>query len=387
MYGDQSVSSNILLALNGLSTWAITRVSGERTEAGKEEYLISLLLASWRSNRASICALGNLGLIQFVTSTESSSNSSSIGVSLKCDVIRTFQYRQTRTWGPKCFLLRTFFAVASLCLLSNVHVNAQPATASYRLAETVINDGTSDSIRLNYELGSIMLNHGDSSSRILFVATNQDSTFQTYFRTNNFLTTSAGDSLSFFRYASFIGFDYPKEVDITDQSNPSGYDTAKFMRYDSLMLQLIIAHGLWTSPSTTMFDEISYVFDIIELRRASDDSVIARIDTLHCYRDDRGRLEYTVYPLEQGQVRRVSLADIPTSTPIYLTAVQSCSLPPGASIARCEYNHEIIGSPDGKDINLADPRMKGFDRLDPYDVLKNPDAQINHNFRPYRPRY
>lgn len=263
--------------------------------------------------------------------------------------------------------------------------HSQVNNSKYRLAVSHLNDHSLDTIAINYEFGSVKQILTDQIIPIEFERLVPDSTFDSYFKSRPFKVSTSSDSISFFRFASFPHNEINEELDITDPNNPSGYDTAKLFPNARAMAQKIRNTGLYIKPPMSFFEPMSFVFFVVELHRKSDDKLLQTIDTLHCFRDPDGQFRYTIYPFCKGQTRVASIGNLTHGVPMYLTVHRYSSLPVGAMFVNNELMTEITGRPDGMDLNLDGERSSPIDRLDPFNIIYNPNGKLNPFWKPYRP--
>lgn len=234
-----------------------------------------------------------------------------------------------RTW--------ILFAMLILPLIASSSRNSygQGDTVKYRLCLSLLGDST----LIRYELGSLGFTHSGTTQYLQFADT-LPGTLGAFYRTRNFRVLANSDSISLFRYASFDDKHAPGSFDVTDTNNPSGFDTAKLIQNASDIASRYVDTEFYVHPNASSFTTGSTIQYIVELRRASDDYVLGRIDTLACFLDAAGKLKYTFYPYVAGNVRIVSLASVSTNTDVYLTVARSTSLPTGSSIVHDDLTNE-----------------------------------------------
>lgn len=144
-----------------------------------------------------------------------------------------------------------------------------------------------DSTEFLYNLSYIQL-RPISGERYIDFAPAVDSNYTDWLKTVPFLGDGNSDTLSFMRYFNYSNTKYATGVD---------------------------AHNTLTTDPT-LFPSSANVKYILEMRRASDDSVLYALDTVNCYVNTKGKLRYTT--TNNSPVIRMLRRTIPANTPVYL---------------------------------------------------------------------
>ncbi len=226
-------------------------------------------------------------------------------------------------------------------LLSSTLAFASSDTVKYRLVQSWL----PDSSMIRYELGSICHYGGGATTYIGFADT-FGSNFATTWRSNNFTINGTNDSVSFFRFASF---DNQYVVDgLVPDTTTNPMDSALSALINA-SLSRYIDTGFYIHPAPSSFSATSIILYVVELRNASNDSILENLDTLECFLNDSGRLRYCA--LGDRQKRLCSLYGIPNGTNVYLNVERYSSLPQGSHIIADDYVVEGHNNPYGDSLH------------------------------------
>ena len=179
---------------------------------------------------------------------------------------------------------RSFLVLALILSVSFLtrSVSAQPDTISkYRTLCGMLNDSSF----LQYTFGGLKQKKSGVTYHIDFANNYGDTLSASYIKSNSFASDGTDDTL----YIS-------RQVDFDDKYTPSlNYaDTLSDHVRDSLFAAVgYLVFNKEVSPNSSYFDNNSYVKFLIELRKTSDNSVLAVLDTAKCYKNGAGKLRYT----------------------------------------------------------------------------------------------
>ncbi len=221
--------------------------------------------------------------------------------------------------------LKTLFLVVAgtiVLLPAQVWGASSPDTIVYRLRTTILTDST----MFRYEIGSIQLLQS-GGYRFLGFQNPAGLDPDDYWTTDSFYIESDADSVQFARFASFDNKDYIPTVDI-DTGNPAAVDSIYHLfrnHYDTLNVR----------PNSSSFGASSSLMYIVELRKNSDHSLLASLDTLKCYLNAAGELRYQNYP-SSFNLRKVWLG-ANQGVEVYLKVHVLYNLPPTSSILAYTY--------------------------------------------------
>ncbi len=172
-------------------------------------------------------------------------------------------------------------------------VFAQSDTVESRSVTSKIGDSAS----IRYHLGALCLEQSGVKQFLHFKNTRPSSELPLNYQTRDFTITTGTPTLSMFRFARFDG-------------------------------------------SSSLLNATTTILYIVEICNSTTGAVLARVDTLACYVDDKGALGYTTYP-PSNQYPHCNLSTIATGTRVYARLERIASLPPGVTI-HDEPDAEII---------------------------------------------
>ncbi len=172
-------------------------------------------------------------------------------------------------------------------------VFAQSDTVESRSVTSKIGDSAS----IRYHLGALCLEQSGVKQFLHFKNIRPSSELPLNYQTRDFTITTGTPTLSMFRFARFDG-------------------------------------------SSSLLNATTTILYIVEICNSTTGAVLARVDTLACYVDDKGALGYTTYP-PSNQYPHCNLSTIATGTTVYARLERIASLPPGVTI-HDEPDAEII---------------------------------------------
>ena len=178
-------------------------------------------------------------------------------------------------------------------LLIATKVFAQTDTVESRTVTSWIGDSTS----IRYYLGALCFEQDSAKQYLHFKKILNHSALPLYYQTRDFTITKSTASLSMFRFARFDG-------------------------------------------NATLLNATSTILYIVDICNSANDSVLARIDTLACYIDAKGKLGYTCYPTS-NEYPHCNLNNIRVGTSVYARLERIASLPPGVAI-KDEMDSQLI---------------------------------------------
>lgn len=213
-----------------------------------------------------------------------------------------------------CICLSSLITSTSLAISDTVH---------YRMLIGTLADST----RVQYEIGSFGLIQNGSIRYLKFnTATELPGT---YFETERFgITSTTTDSIVFIAFVNYddASFDLGSDAD-------SG--SAAFFEYAADIADHY--EDLFISPNPTYFNSSSSILYILELRRKSDNTVLARLDTTKCYLNESDKLVYSNFPSSiSTRIRKIT--NVSVGDTVYFAVKIIRNLPTGDFIGY-DYTH------------------------------------------------
>ncbi len=220
--------------------------------------------------------------------------------------------------------------VLAIALLSSVYSLKDSAAQSgdsiqYRTLRSILPDSTI----FSYRIGEIGLLQSTGSSYLGFVAAPWTSPASDFLVTNSFIVADSSDSLSFYRVMNFdskgVLF---TDVDIT---TPGAQADSVIAAWETILSAKTI------TPDTASFASSSSVRYIVELRRASDNAVLLRLDTVTCYANGGGKLRFsTTRNTASHRIECIGSAGMGTLA--YVAVRMSSVIPLGSSFTHYPYS-------------------------------------------------
>ena len=220
--------------------------------------------------------------------------------------------------------MQAFYAgfLTSLILLSAGNPQVAKANGSdsvgVRVMQTTLLDGTI----VRYIWGPVELG---SRSSINYVKMSPDTTGAF---PNNFLKTVAfqigsNDTIEFSRFCSFDSSDHPINGGISTSTQLDSLVAAWRGHYNSREFH----------PSSSYWNSASTIRYVVELRRASDDSVLWNKDTTSCYLNGAGHLRFQNYPKSYNMRFIFNAGSRWTGITAYFCVRSIVSLPTGSTLS------------------------------------------------------
>lgn len=210
-------------------------------------------------------------------------------------------------------------AILLLGLMSCPRADAQSDTVEYRLVRSMITDST----RVRFELGSVGFKHASDVRYLRFVDT-LPASINTFYRTDTMTVSGSSDSICFFRFASFDDKNAIGPIPCGEIGSAS-WDSAL-----TILKHRYVDSNITVSPDTSVFNLSSTIRYDLEIRDASNDTLIRTVDTLICFRASTGELSYATFPSNLNGAT-IALSGISSGTHIYVTENRYVALPTGVS--------------------------------------------------------
>lgn len=232
--------------------------------------------------------------------------------------------------------MKTFFTFVTAALVWSLcaHNTALAQdTVKYRLVTSYLEDSS----LIRYELGCV--GHITSGTiKYLVFADTAPTSIATVWQSKNFTVATTHDSIMLCRFASI-----DNQHEIIDTIGGTTIDTAKLDTFISACKRRYLDTNFYVVPAPSAFNSFSSFLYVVQIRNASDNSLLLNLDSTACFLDDTGHLIWACSA--DKRVRSFSISSIAPGTSVFLTVARTAILPAGASILGDEFTIEATNPP------------------------------------------
>ena len=221
-------------------------------------------------------------------------------------------------------MLKLFVVVLGL-MVCDVARRQTEDTVHFRQQASMLPDST----LINYEIGAFGIIQGGGVSRFLDMSTTKSD--GSFLRTESFTVENSTDSIRFVRWITYS--------DPTTAYYDGDSGTTAFRDW---LYSVVADTSKEYNPLTSSFATGSAILYILEVRSASNDAVLARIDTVKAYRKTGGDMVWRHYRANNGSTSYWPLSNFSNQS-IYFNVSREEDLPSGVSLVHA-YN--IMNSQD-----------------------------------------
>ncbi|MDP4198271.1 MAG: hypothetical protein Q8922_05140 [Bacteroidota bacterium] len=201
-------------------------------------------------------------------------------------------------------------------------------TIQYRTLVSYLGDSTT----FNYRIGEVGLLQSTTASYVGFVSGPWTAPEQDFLVSLPFTISGSTDTLSFYRTLNMDTKDVLEtSVDMTVQG--AQFDSV-LAAWDTIMSSRVV------HPDTSYFAVSSMLNYIVEIRRASDSSILLGLDTVRAYVNSLGNLRYSTTKNTPSH-RVCSIGSIGTGTSVFLDVRLVTLLPIGSTLAHNAHLHAL----------------------------------------------